>query len=56
MKKHIQTREERMAEEYWEAFTQYGKEEAVHVVAEIWGYSLYRAEQEIQKIEEKSWL
>ena len=56
MKQQTQTREQRMADEYWEAQVKYGNEEAIHVVAELWGYSLYRAKQEIEKIEEKSWL
>ena len=56
MNNQMQTRQERMADEYWEASAKYGNEEAVHVLAELWGYSLYRTKQEIEKIEEKSWL
>ena len=50
------SREERMADEYWNACEKYGSEEAIHVCSELWGYSLYRVKQEIEKIEEASWL
>ena len=56
MENHKLGREDRMAEEYWEALAEYGSDEAVHVCSEIWGYSIYRTKQEIEKIEEKSWL
>tara|TARA_B100000035_G_scaffold141661_1_gene120581 strand:+ start:225 stop:362 length:138 start_codon:yes stop_codon:yes gene_type:complete len=45
-----------MADEYWNACEKYGSEEAIHVCSELWGYSLYRVKQEIEKIEEASWL
>ncbi len=45
-----------MSGEWWEAVSQHGEEEAIHVVAELWGYSLFRAKQEIKKIEEGIWL
>ena len=47
------SREERMADEYWNACEKYGSEEAIHVCSELWGYSLYRVKQEIEKIEER---
>ena len=50
------SRGERMADEYWNACEKYGSEEAIHVCSELWGYSLYRVKQEIEKIEEASWL
>tara|TARA_B100000530_G_scaffold333338_1_gene281165 strand:+ start:2035 stop:2205 length:171 start_codon:yes stop_codon:yes gene_type:complete len=56
MENHKLGREDRMAEEYWEALSKYGSDEAIHVCSEIWGYSIYRTKQEIEKIEEKSWL
>ena len=52
----IEERYERMSDEWWEAVSQHGEEEAIHVVAELWGYSLFRAKQEIKKIEEGIWL
>lgn len=52
----IEDRFERMSDEWWEAVSQHGTEEAIHVVAELWGYSLYRAKQEVKKIEEGLWL
>ena len=50
--KIIEDRFERMSDEWWEAVSQHGTDEALHVVAELWGYSLYRAKQEVKKIEE----
>lgn len=47
---------ETKAKEWFEAQEKYGYDEAVHVVAELWGYSVYRAKQEIDKIEEDLWL
>ncbi len=49
-------RKERMADEYWEAQTQYGNDEAVHICSEKWGMSIYRTLKEIEKIEEDLWL
>ena len=50
------SRKERMADEYYEAQTEYGNEEAVHICSEKWGYSIYRTLKEIEKIEEDLWL
>lgn len=44
------------AQEWFEAQEEFEYEEAIHVVAELWGLSLYRAKQEIDKIEEDLWL
>jgi len=42
--------------QWFEAQEKYGYDEAIHVVAELWGVSLYRAKQIIDKIEEDLWL
>ena len=55
-KEVYQTREQRMADEYWKACEEYGSEEAVHICCELWGYSMYRTKQAIEKIEEDMWL
>ena len=52
----MQDRNERMADQWWEALSKNGKDEAVHVCSELWGYSIYRTLKEIEKIEEDSWL
>jgi|TARA_B110000977_G_scaffold191138_1_gene262865 hypothetical protein len=44
------------AKEWFEAQEKYGYDEAVHVVAELWGYSVYQTERLIDKIEEDLWL
>lgn len=50
------SRQQIMADDWWEACSMFGEEEAEHVVAELWGYSLYKVKQEVKKIEEDSWL
>jgi len=52
----MKTRKEVMAEQWWKAVSDFGEDEAVEVVAELWGISTYRVKQEVDKIEEDLWL
>ena len=43
-------------DDYWEAFSKYGNDETPHILAEWWGWSVYRVEHWIKQGEEEQWL
>jgi hypothetical protein len=48
--------EEQRIEDYWDAFSKYDDDEMVHVLAEKWGWSVYRVQQWIKDKEDLGWL
>jgi len=56
MKEVKKTRKERMEDDWYDALNKFGKDEAVHICSEKWGYSIYKTTREIDKIEEDAWL
>ena len=56
VKAPVSSRKTRQESEYFKAVEEYGDEEAVHVLADMWGESIHRVKIIIQKIGDDIWL